>query len=97
MHFKLSWHATMLCRCDLAHSWNCPFPQGLPPLEKISTGIVDTLKLAKKMRPRSKNSPDALCAEFGIDSSSRQLHGALLDAELLAEVYLAMTNSQTDD
>ncbi len=70
---------------------------GLSPLEKISTGIVDTLKLARKMRPRRKNSLNALCAEFGIDSSSRQLHGALLDAELLAEVYLAMTHSQASD
>lgn len=66
---------------------------GMPPLERISVGIVDTLKLARKMRPRRKNSLDALCAEYGIDSAHRQLHGALLDAELLAEVYLAMTHS----
>lgn len=70
---------------------------GMPPLERIGVGIVDTLKLAKKMRPRRKNSLDALCAEYGIDSSHRQLHGALLDAELLAEVYLAMTGSQVSD
>lgn len=70
---------------------------GMPPLERISTGIVDTLKLAKKMRPRRKNSLDALCSEYGIDSSHRQLHGALLDAELLADVYLAMTHSQACD
>ncbi len=69
----------------------------MPALGKISNGIVDTLKLAKKMRPRRKNSLDALCAEYGVDSSSRQLHGALLDAELLAEVYLAMTHSQVSN
>jgi len=68
---------------------------GLPPLEKISTCIVDTLKLAKKMRPRRKNSLDALCAEYGVDSSCREPHGALLDAELLAEVYLAMTGGRS--
>jgi DNA polymerase-3 subunit epsilon len=67
---------------------------GLPPLEEISNGIVDTLKLVWKIRPRRKNSLDALCAESGVDSSSRQRHGALLDAEQLAGVYLAMTHSQ---
>lgn len=70
---------------------------GMPPLEQISIGIVETLKLAKKMRPRRKNSLYALCAEYGIDSSHRQRHSALLDAELLAEVYLAMTGSQVSD
>lgn len=76
---------------------NAWFDLLMPTLDKISNGIVDTLKLAKKMRPRRKNSLDALCAEYGVDSSSRQLHGALLDAELLAEVYLAMTHSQVSN
>jgi len=49
------------------------------------------------LHARRKNSLDALCAEYGIDRSHRQLHGALLDAELLAEVYLAMTDSQVSD
>jgi len=56
--------------------------------------IVDTLRMAREIRPGKRNSLDALCAEFGIDNSARQLHGALLDAELLAEVYLAMTRGQ---
>jgi DNA polymerase III subunit epsilon len=56
--------------------------------------ITDTLKMARDLRPGKKNSLDALCNEFGIDNSGRQLHGALLDAALLAEVYLAMTRGQ---
>ncbi len=55
---------------------------------------IDTLKEARNMRPGRKNSLDALCSEFGVDNSNRQWHGALLDAELLAEVYLAMTRGQ---
>lgn len=57
-------------------------------------GVIDTLRMARELRPGKRNSLDALCAEFGIDNSARQLHGALLDAELLAEVYLAMTRGQ---
>jgi len=57
-------------------------------------GIVDTLKMAKDLRPGQRNNLDALCRHYGIDSSARTLHGALLDAELLAEVYLAMTRGQ---
>lgn len=56
--------------------------------------VVDTLRMAREMRPGKKNNLDALCNEFGVDNSGRQLHGALLDAELLAEVYLAMTRGQ---
>ena len=67
---------------------------GLPSLASISTNIVDTLKLARELRPGRKNSLDALCREYAIDNSGRQLHGALLDAELLADVYLAMTRGQ---
>jgi len=65
-----------------------------PPLASVCAAITDTLKMARELRPGKKNSLDALCAEFGIDNSNRQLHGALLDAELLAEVYLAMTRGQ---
>jgi DNA polymerase-3 subunit epsilon len=56
--------------------------------------VIDTLRMAREMRPGKKNNLDALCNEFGVDNSSRQVHGALLDAELLAEVYLAMTRGQ---
>ena len=65
-----------------------------PPLASVCAAITDTLKMARELRPGKKNSLDALCAEFGIDNSNRQLHGALLDAELLAEVYLALTRGQ---
>jgi DNA polymerase III subunit epsilon len=63
-------------------------------IEEGCTSIVDTLKMAKDMRPSQRNSLDALCRHFGIDNSKRTLHGALLDAELLAEVYMAMTRGQ---
>lgn len=56
--------------------------------------VIDTLRMAREMRPGKKNNLDALCNEFGVDNSGRQVHGALLDAELLAEVYLAMTRGQ---
>ncbi|MBP9218354.1 MAG: DNA polymerase III subunit epsilon [Sterolibacterium sp.] len=67
---------------------------GRPPLRQSVTGIVDTLKMARDMRPGRRNTLDALCKEFGVDNSGRTLHGALLDAELLADVYLAMTRGQ---
>lgn len=60
----------------------------------LAANVVDTLKMAREARPGKRNSLDALCAEYGIDNSNRQFHGALLDAELLAEVYLAMTRGQ---
>lgn len=63
-------------------------------LETHVSGIIDTLKMAKEMRPGQRNNLDALCRHFGIDNSQRTLHGALLDAELLAEVYIAMTRGQ---
>lgn len=64
------------------------------PLKTACDLITDTLRMARDLRPGKKNSLDALCSEFGVDNSGRQLHGALLDAELLAEVYLAMTRGQ---
>lgn len=56
--------------------------------------IIDTLMMARKKHPGQRNSLDALCKRYGIDNSQRTLHGALLDAEILAEVYLAMTGGQ---
>ena len=64
------------------------------PLDQCCSGVVDTLKLARELHPGRKNSLDALCERYAIDNSGRTLHGALLDAELLAEVYLAMTRGQ---
>lgn len=57
--------------------------------------IVDSLVLAKRMYPGQRNSLDALCKRYEIDNSHRELHGALLDAEILSDVYLAMTGGQT--
>ncbi len=57
--------------------------------------VTDTLVLAKKKHPGQRNSLDALCKRYGIDNSHRELHGALLDAEILADVYLVMTGGQT--
>ncbi|RMG31232.1 MAG: DNA polymerase III subunit epsilon [Gammaproteobacteria bacterium] len=56
--------------------------------------ILDTLALARRMHPGQRNSLDALCKRYGVDNSGRELHGALLDAEILADVYLAMTGGQ---
>lgn len=56
--------------------------------------VVDTLKLARELHPGQRNGLDALCKRYDVDNSSRKLHGALLDAQLLAEVYLAMTSGQ---
>jgi DNA polymerase-3 subunit epsilon len=62
-------------------------------LEDYST-VFDTLPFARKKHPGARASLDALCKRYGIDNSHRELHGALLDAEILAEVYLAMTGGQ---
>ncbi|MBX9586739.1 MAG: DNA polymerase III subunit epsilon [Gammaproteobacteria bacterium] len=62
-------------------------------IEKIS-GVFDTLPYARRLHPGQKNSLDALCKRYNVNNSNRQLHGALLDAELLAHVYLAMTGGQ---
>ena len=66
----------------------------LPPIAREISGVVDSLRLAKSLHPGRRNSLDALCERYGIDNSSRTLHGALIDARLLAEVYLAMTRGQ---
>lgn len=57
--------------------------------------VVDTLRMARKMHPGQRNDLDSLCRRYDIDNSQRTLHGALLDAEILADVYLAMTGGQT--
>ncbi len=56
--------------------------------------VLDTLALAREMHPGQRNNLDALCKRYGIDNSNRELHGALLDARILADVYLAMTGGQ---
>lgn len=58
--------------------------------------VIDTLLLARAKHPGQKNNLDALCKRYGVDNSQRDLHGALLDAEILADVYLLMTGGQTD-
>ena len=57
--------------------------------------IIDTLELSKKQRPGTMHNLDALCRRFGVDTSARTRHGALLDAQILAQVYLAMTGGQS--
>jgi len=64
-------------------------------IENICT-IIDTLELSKQQRPRTMHNLDALCRRFGIDTSARTRHGALLDAQILAQVYLAMTGGQSN-
>jgi DNA polymerase III subunit epsilon len=95
--------------CEFIHGaeliiHNAPFDVGflnmelarlqLDRLNKRVSGVIDTLADARKMFPGKKNSLDILCDRLGINNSHRTLHGALLDAELLAEVYLAMTRGQ---
>lgn len=67
---------------------------GLPNVETICPSIIDTLAMARKEYPGQKNSLDALCTRLEIDRSRRVYHGALIDCELLGEVYLAMTREQ---
>jgi len=64
-------------------------------IEDHVSGVVDSLRLARRLHPGQRNSLDALCRRYGIDNSHRQLHGALLDSEILADVYLAMTGGQS--
>ncbi|HEY6095044.1 MAG TPA: DNA polymerase III subunit epsilon [Gallionellaceae bacterium] len=80
---------------------NAPFDMGflnaelaLMGLPTLGNPVIDTLKVAKELHPGKKNNLDALCDRYMIDNSHRTLHGALLDTELLAEVYLAMTRGQ---
>ena len=83
---------------------NAPFDLGFlnaeldrlkqPTLESIAGQVTDSLKLARELHPGQRNSLDALCSRYGVANDHRVLHGALLDAELLSEVYLAMTRGQ---
>lgn len=85
---------------------NAPFDVGFinhelkmagPEYGTVSTycSVIDTLVMARKMRPGKKNNLDVLCKEYDVNNSQRDLHGALLDSELLAEVYLRMTGGQS--
>jgi len=67
---------------------------GRPPMHSAIDAVIDTLVMAKDMFPGKRNGLDALCDRLGVDNSSRTLHGALLDAELLADVYINMTRGQ---
>ena len=83
---------------------NAPFDLGflnhefrllkLPDFSTHIGGVIDTLVHAKELHPGKRNSLDALCDRYGVSNSHRKLHGALLDAELLADVYLSMTRGQ---
>ena len=82
---------------------NAPFDVGFlnAELGKLKEGpvkryctVLDTLKLAKELHPGQKNNLDALCRRYEVDNAGRTFHGALLDAQLLAEVFLAMTRGQ---
>jgi DNA polymerase-3 subunit epsilon len=85
---------------------NAPFDLGFLDAELALLGrsdrmgdhvsVLDTLELARDLHPGQRNSLDALCRRYEVDNSSRTLHGALLDAEILADVYLAMTGGQSD-
>lgn len=86
---------------------NAPFDVGFlnAELRRLGVGrpvlgdfcsVLDTLALAKKKHPGQRNNLDALCKRYGVNNSHRELHGALLDAEILADVYLAMTGGQSD-
>ena len=67
---------------------------GREPLRHIVANVIDTLMMAKEMFPGKRNSLDALCDRLEVDNSGRTLHGALLDAELLADVYINLTRGQ---
>ena len=67
---------------------------GMASLANWCDGVVDTLAMAKALHPGQRNNLDALCKRYGVDNAARTLHGALLDCELLASVYLALTRGQ---
>ncbi len=67
---------------------------GLPSVTSYCASVLDTLRLAKELHPGKRNNLNVLCERYQVDNSSRTLHGALLDANLLADVYLAMTRGQ---
>jgi DNA polymerase-3 subunit epsilon len=67
---------------------------GRGPLKEVVSNVIDSLQMAKELFPGKRNSLDALCDRLEVDNSGRTLHGALLDAELLADVYINMTRGQ---
>ena len=67
---------------------------GRPPFRSFVAEVTDTLAMAKELYPGKRNSLDSLCDRLGVDNSGRTLHGALLDAELLADVYINLTRGQ---
>lgn len=77
------------------HEFNRLPGQKINKTDQMCT-ILDTLTMARQIHPGQKNNLDALCKRYGIDNSHREKHGALLDAEILADVYLMMTGGQTD-
>jgi DNA polymerase-3 subunit epsilon len=77
----------------LNHEFRMINPSG-PQIKDLVSGVIDTLKIARKKHPGKKNNLDALCKRYNVDNSARDFHGALLDAKLLAKVYLAMTGGQ---
>ncbi|MDQ3196547.1 MAG: DNA polymerase III subunit epsilon [Burkholderiales bacterium] len=66
----------------------------MPPISDCCSYVTDTMRMAKELHPGKRNSLDALCDRYQINNAARTVHGALLDAELLSEVYLAMTRGQ---
>jgi len=66
----------------------------MAPINSVCHGVQDTLRMAKELFPGKKNNLNALCDRYGVDNSRRTLHGALLDAEILAEVFVSMTRGQ---
>ena len=68
--------------------------QKSPPLATFISAVIDTLGMARGLHPGQRNNLDALCKRYGIDNANRTLHGALIDCELLAQVYLSMTRGQ---
>jgi DNA polymerase-3 subunit epsilon len=66
----------------------------MAPINTVCHGVQDTLRMAKELFPGKKNNLNALCDRYGVDNSRRTLHGALLDAEILAEVFVSMTRGQ---
>jgi len=66
----------------------------MKPISAVCPSVIDTLKQARELHPGKRNNLDALCERYQINNAGRTLHGALLDAQLLAEVYLAMTRGQ---
>ncbi len=92
--FDISFLNNELSQCEDGDLGNWDKSDGVLMLEDIC-GVLDSLAMARDLHPGQKNSLDALCRRYEVDNSGRTLHGALLDAEILAEVFLLMTGGQT--